>query len=278
MNKTKINLSRKIRFITKEQSLRDLNNLIEIHPTKNDLNKLSGNKFIDYYMFPYRLDVTTSYKGINFYEFIKSPSKYLGPKKYIYYKEFIKTNSPYNFYSLYMSSVSIFKPILSKYIYELYKPSCVLDPTMGWGGRMLGAVILPNIKYVGFDTNTDLIVPYKKMVNDLKVTERVDLFFEDSSKADFSKFNYDMVFTSPPYYNKRKLVEIYQHMPSYKDKEDWYDIFYYPVFNNAYKHMKIGGHFCINTNLEGYDLLKRFLGPCSTKIDIRNKTATRKKK
>lgn len=272
----KINISHKFRSITKEESLKDLKNLSEIHPTKNDLNRLAGNKFIDYYMFPYRLDVTTSYRGINFYEFIKSPSKYLGPKKYIYYTEFIKTYSAYRFYSLYISSVSIFKPLLSKYIYELYTPTCVLDPTMGWGGRMVGAIVLPDINYIGFDTNTDLIEPYKKMVADLNVSNRVNLFFQDSSKVDFSKFKYDMVFTSPPYYTKNKLVETYEHMPVYKNKEEWYEAFYYPVFHNAYKHMK-PGHFCINTNVEGYDLLKRFLGPCNTKIDIKNKNATRKK-
>jgi len=272
----KIKLSKKIRLITKEESLKDLQNLIDLHPTKNDLNRLAGNKFIDYYMFPYRLDVTTSYRGINFYEFIKNPSNYMGPKKYIYYTQFIKKYSPYRFYSLYISSVSIFKPLLSKYIYELYKPTCILDPTMGWGGRMVGAVVLPHINYIGFDTNTDLIEPYKKMVKDLNVSDRVNLFFEDSSKVDFSKFDYDMVFTSPPYYNKSKLVETYEHMPLYKTKEEWFDSFYYPVFHNAYKHMK-AGRFCINTNTDGYDLLKRIIGPCSTKIDIKNKSATRKK-
>lgn len=272
----KIKISKKIRHISNEEALTDLENLIDIHPTKKDLKKLIGNKFVDYYTFPYRLDVSTyKHNGSNFYDFFSSPSSYLGEKGYKYYKEFIKTNSPYSFYTLYVSSVSIFKPLLSKYIYELFKPSCVLDPSMGWGGRLVGAMVIPDIKYIGFDTNQDLIKPYKQMVKDLKISKRVKLFFKDSSKVDFSKFNYDMVFTSPPYYKNNKVLEQYEDMPIYDTKEEWYDEFFYPVFSNAYKYMKSGGHFCINTNKEGYDMLKRFLGACDKKIDIKNNSAKR---
>jgi tRNA G10 N-methylase Trm11 len=275
ITKQKIAIAEKIRPIMEDQAIKDLENLININPTKKDLNRIIGNRFIDYYMFPYRLDVNTYKHNSNFYEFYKSPSSYLGEKGLKYYKEFIKTNSPFDFYTLYISSVSIFKPLLSKYIYKLFNPSCVLDPTMGWGGRMVGAMVLPDIKYIGFDTNQDLIKPYKKMVKDLKISKRVKLIFKDSSKADLSKFNYDMVFTSPPYYKKNKVLEQYENMPEYNDKEDWYDKFFYPVFSNAYKHMKVGGKFCINTNNEGYDMLKRFLGKCDKKINIKNTKAQR---
>jgi DNA modification methylase len=147
---------------------------------------------------------------------------------------------------------------------------------MGWGGRMVGAVVC-GISYIGFDTNTDLIKPYKQMVKDLKISDQVKLIFKDSSKADLSKFKYDMVFTSPPYYKENKVLEQYEGMPTYSGKEEWYDNFFYPVFSNAYKHMSNGGHFCINTNLEGYDMLKRFLGPCNKKIDINNSVARRQR-
>lgn len=274
----KISIAKRFRDITEEEAMRDYENLENIHPSKSDLNKRSGSVFIDYYMFPYRLDVITyRHKGINFYDFINKPSNYLGEKGYKYYKEFIKDNSAYNFYSLYISSVSIFKPLLSKYIYELFKPTCILDPTMGWGGRMIGAMAIPDIKYIGFDTNKDLIKPYKNMVNDLQIKDRVKLFFKDSAKADLSKFDYDMVFTSPPYYNEKNLIEKYENMITYDDKEEWYDKFFHPVFHNAYTHMKKGGHFCINTNTDGYEMLTRFLGKCHKKIDIKNTKAQRKR-
>ena len=77
----KISMANKIRPITEEEAFNDLEKLIDIHPTKKDLNKRIGNTLIDYYMFPYRLDVITyKHKGINFYDFVKSPSSYLGDK------------------------------------------------------------------------------------------------------------------------------------------------------------------------------------------------------
>ena len=53
--------------------------------------------------------------------------------------------------------------MISKYLYEIYKPTTILDFSMGWGGRLVAAMTIPNIKYIGFDTNTDLINPYKKI-------------------------------------------------------------------------------------------------------------------
>jgi 16S rRNA G966 N2-methylase RsmD len=236
-------------------------------------------------MFPYRLDVKT-YKtkdSINFYDFYKNPSNYLGEKGYKYFQEYIQKKSQninyniYHFYTLYMNSVSLFKPLISKYLYQIYKPTCILDPTMGWGGRMLGAIVIPDVKYIGFDTNKDLKEPYKEMIKELKISNRVKLYFKDSAKEDFSKFNYDMVFTSPPYYKNKKLLEVYQDMPDYKDEQDWFNKFFYPVFYNSYKYLKKGGHFCINTNKEGYEMLKSFLGKCDKKIDIKNKVANRRR-
>ena len=265
----------KIRLISKEEAIKDWERLKDIDVKQSDLTKRIGNTFIDYYMFPYRLDVITYKHGITFYDWLKNPSQYLGPKGYKYYKDFIKDSSPYHYYTLYVSSVSIFKPLLSKYIYKIIKPTTVLDPTMGWGGRMIGAMAINNINYIGFDTNTDLIKPYKMMVKELKIKDRVKLIFKDSSKADLSKYNYDMVFTSPPYYKGSKVLEKYEGMPEYENIDDWYEKFYYPLFSNAYKHMKKGGYFCINTNTEGYELLKRFLGASNKKINIKNTPANR---
>jgi DNA modification methylase len=84
-----------------------------------------------------------------------------------------------------------------------------------------------------------------------------------------------MVFTSPHYYNNKNLIEQYEDMPTFESNEDWYDNFLYPVFSNAYKYMKRGGYFCINTNSDGYKMLKRFLGKCIKKINIKNNTAKR---
>ena len=66
INQHKINIAHKVRPISDEDATKDIENLINIHPTKKDLNRRMGNTFIDFYMFPYRLDVITyKHKGIN---------------------------------------------------------------------------------------------------------------------------------------------------------------------------------------------------------------------
>lgn len=268
-----------IKPITQEEAFNDFKKLVALNVTKKDLNKLIGNKFVDYYTFAYRLDSICSKRKIdNFYEFYKNPKKYLTPKRYKFAEDIIHTsmmnenydriNAIYEFYRHYMCSISTFKPIVAKYLYELYKPHTILDISIGWGGRLVGALSLPNIKYIGFDTNKDLKIPYTKMITDLNVKDRVKLIFKDSSKSDFSKYTYDMVFTSPPYYSKNVLLEKYNYMPIYKDYEDWVNRFFNPVMINAWNHMVIGGTFCINTNSEGFGLLKQLFGKPNNKIDI----------
>ena len=53
-----LGLVKVIRNITEEQAKQDYSKLVNIHPTENDLNKLIGNKFVDYYTFPQRLSLT----------------------------------------------------------------------------------------------------------------------------------------------------------------------------------------------------------------------------
>ena len=52
-------------------------------------------------------------------------------------------------------------------IYNMYKPQSVLDFTMGWGGRLIGACAYNVPMYIGIDANKNLIEPYKKMIDDL---------------------------------------------------------------------------------------------------------------
>jgi hypothetical protein len=58
-------------------------------------------------------------------------------------------------------------------------------------------------------------------------------------------------------------------MPDYKDLDDFHQRFVIPVVSSAYKNLKSGGHFVINTNIGLYDSLKSVLGPCTKKTLLR---------
>jgi hypothetical protein len=62
-----------------------------------------------------------------------------------------------------------FMPMYAKSIYEYFGAKSCLDPCMGWGDRMCGALASTCVKrYVGFDPNVNLVEGYKKIQQDFK--------------------------------------------------------------------------------------------------------------
>jgi DNA modification methylase len=72
----------------------------------------------------------------------------------------------------------------------------------------------------------------------------MDIRIEDALRVDYSKIDYDMVFTSPPYYD----LEIYgdSRKSIYDTKEKWDNEFYRPLFETTYRHLAKDGHYCLN--------------------------------
>jgi hypothetical protein len=96
--------------------------------------------------------------------------------------------------------VSVFRSWIAKHIYSELLPNggIVIDPCMGWGGRLLGTLD-GNYKYVGYDLNPNSIKSHhdmRKFIGARIVTE------PEFTVADASKIIWpdgDLLFTSPPY-------------------------------------------------------------------------------
>ena len=153
-------------------------------------------------------------------------------------------------FNLYFGSINIFKPTIAMNIYCKYKPKSILDFTMGWGGRLIAATALNVENYTGIDLNTELKTPYSNMVKILKplTTTKIKLIFKDALKVNYSKIDYDMVLTSPPYYN----IELYNGTEK-KTKEQWNNNFYKPLITKTFKYLKKGGYYCLNVPKEIYE-------------------------
>jgi hypothetical protein len=181
----------------------------------------------------------------------------------------------YSIFNVYQSSISVFKPVLAMEIYNKFKPHTVLDPTMGWGGRLVGACALNSSssseknpsgfpkKYIGIDLNKSLEKPYSEMKEKLKelgTKTEIQLMFKSALDVDYSKLKYDMVYTSPPYYN----IEIYKGTTK-QSKEEWDENFYKPLFEKTYKFLENNGHYILNVPNEVYE---RVCIPLLGKADI----------
>lgn len=268
----KYKIAKKIKNITEEEAIRDYNNL-----KKSELKKVTnetriGNKFVDYFTFLERLE-TISKKGMSYFDFIKDTEYHKKP--YIqnllkYQKGDDKHVALYRVFKLHCGSIGLFKPLTAMEIYSRFKPTSVLDFTMGWGGRLVGACALDVPNYIGIDSNKQLKEPYKKMVKLLKQLDsqtKIKLMFKDALKVDYSNLYYDCVLTSPPYYN----VEIYEGMKS-KSNEIWEQEFYIPLFRETYKHLKKGGHYILNIPIDLYEsVCIKLFGKADIKIPLKKK-------
>lgn len=249
-----------------DELLKDFEKLEKIDCSDIKQSSLLGSKFMNHFFFKYTIDVKGQ-KNVSFLEFLKDKELMNKP----YFKSYIENNKDKDtlrlylkYFNLYLGSINLFKPSISKFVYCIYKPNVVLDFSAGWGGRMIGALSLPNIKYIGFDTNKKLKKPYSEVLEFLNMKDRAKIYFRDSSKVDFSKYKYDMVFTSPPYYNKEK----YENMPVYDSIEEFNEKFLFPVIENSYKYLKNGGTYALNVPIYMYEDIKKILGTADEKINL----------
>lgn len=240
----------------------------------------TGNNIVDFFTFKERLETRGKY-NIHFYDFVKNIEEFK-KKKFIqnmltYYatvknarglkNEYIVMKEVYN---ICISAINIFRPLMAVEVYAKYKPSVVLDPCAGWGGRAVGAAVCGNIQYFGIDVNHSLKIPYQNMcaflnskinTENIDNTQKINLTIADATTFDYSQIEpkYDMVFTSPPYY----FIEKYNHNKAYNNSKDEMDEqFYIPLFSNTYLHLLPGGCMALNVNREIYErVCLRLFGP-----------------
>lgn len=153
---------------------------------------------------------------------------------------------------------SQFRPAAAKAIYDHFKASHVLDFSMGWGDRLAAAHASKYVqKYIGFDPNLSLNKGYFDQIgeyNKLNIPDRGGMRFftpipacaEDESLV-FLQDKYDLIFTSPPYFDKEKYDQSkFQSYVKYKKFDVWMKEFLYKTIDLRCKNLISGGHLVIN--------------------------------
>lgn len=114
------------------------------------------------------------------------------------------------------ATVSVFKPWIARYIYNKYLPNggTVIDPSCGWGTRLLGTIGLP-IKYIGYDINQNSISSHTKLAEFMgsSLVNAPEFYNADSSSVDF--VDGDLLFTSPPYDDTEYYHGVNEFTPTY---------------------------------------------------------------
>jgi hypothetical protein len=257
--------------ITNEITLDDLD-----HDWDNllDGKVKAGLKIIDYFTRVERLE-TKGRKGINFYDFLKEPNLSLCQQTFLLRLKAEDPNSNevkrmWQLFKFGHSSISAFPPSQMINALEKYKVNVILDPTMGWGGRLLGACALGAKQYIGIDSNTDLILPYHNLKTFVErkngSNTYFSLMFRDCLSLDYKTMTYDCVFTSPPYYTR----ETYPHQPDlWRSKHDWNEFFYRPFVTKTYDGLAENGIYALNVNQEIYQFISTILGEATEVVPLR---------
>lgn len=245
-----------IKYITKQEAIDDYLTMLDF-----DLNLLNNetkvsNKWIDFFTFGERLN-TVSVKGINFYNFMKSDLDTPAVKRMIhFYKGDVRPCILYKIYKLIHGTVGLFSPIRAREILSIYHPHTVFDPCAGWGCRMTGTASLNIPRYIGIDLNPNLRIPLTMMEQELRKLSNthIELIFGDCLKVDFSKYRYDCIFTSPPYFN----LELYTGTV-YRTKKEWIETFYEPLFLALWTNLQPKGVMILSIPKDVFSIVCRVL-------------------
>ena len=240
-------------------------------------NSFCGNKIIYNYVLSNMLEVrrdVKSYKTMK--EIFNNPENKiklinqcikLNRRKKLTYLEPVDI---YEGYRMMKGSVNTFKACSVKFLIKEYNASKMLDPTAGWGGRLLGARA-SNIEYTGIDTNLYLKPAYDKMIEKFGGK----MIYENCLDVNFEKIDYDFVLTSPPYFN----LEKYENMTLFESNEKYYTQFLIPLIIKCKKNIKNDGKVCINISDYMYkDYLKYGGKECIEILQLKQQLGGKKNK
>lgn len=267
-------IAKRLKPYEKEKVLENYQELKDLQCTKKPTLTREGSKALDYFFLRHRLAAKTK-RHISFLNALKQKNtfKYLRNKtrKIKKYNQLSQKKTPdeelrnqYAVFQLYYGTINQFRPATAKFLYCLLQPKvAILDFSSGWGGRCMAAMAM-GIPYIGFDANKKLKSSYDSMIKTLEPDAKVQMTFQPSETIDFSHYNYDLVFTSPPYF----MIEEYEGMPKYEQKQGFLDMFFVPVVKNVWTHLMKGGHLALNMPDEMYTSIKHCLPKLTKKIKM----------
>lgn len=137
-------------------------------------------------------------------------------------------------------------------IYSYFNAQKILDSSAGWGDRLIAAMA-HGASYTGVDPSSCLAPLYKKIIRvltpevDSKLNfEVIGKPFEQVSKTELGESDYDLAFTSPPFFD----LEVYnndddQSIIGHKTQKEWVENFLNVLADINIHYLKVGGHFVV---------------------------------
>lgn len=158
---------------------------------------------------------------------------------------------------------SLFNNIVCTSVLKHFQPKRWLDPSAGWGDRLISAINYGKCEYRATDPNECLHPKYQKIIDTFAEEKEIEderglrpkykITQEGFEEAQIEANYYDLVFTSPPFFD----LEKYSNSPDqshirYSTLEEWMDGFMYPFLIKAVASLTKGGHLCLYVEDDRY--------------------------
>lgn len=147
-----------------------------------------------------------------------------------------------------LSHVTKYRAPTAKAIVEYFGARRVLDPCIGWGGRMLGTLVT-GATYVGCEPDPSTVAGLRRILSELPtlVPERATIHerpVEDCLETLRSEAPFDIVLTSPPYFNLELYTGGEQSVSRFPTWDRWVAGWLKPVIVGCLGCLREGGVSC----------------------------------
>ena len=146
-----------------------------------------------------------------------------------------------------LGNVTKYRTVTAKSIVKFYNAKRVLDPCIGWGGRMLGA-LAAGAEYVGCEPDPKTVAGLRGILEDVPadISHKATIRGEAAEVAEVALLEgfYDMVLTSPPYFNLEVYTGGDQSTVRHATWEGWVENWLKPVILRGLALLKPGGVSC----------------------------------
>lgn len=150
---------------------------------------------------------------------------------------------------------SQFRPAAAKAIFDHFKPKKVYDFSSGWGDRLAGFYACNTTEsYTGVDVNTNLKEGYEaqqEAYNKIRIEQgftakKVDMLFCGAENYSDESDKFDLIFTSPPYFQIERYTQEDNQSWKHKKLDDWLEKFLFPSVKKAAQSLQQNRCMVIN--------------------------------
>jgi hypothetical protein len=142
-----------------------------------------------------------------------------------------------------LASVTKYRAGLSKFLVKRYNATSVLDPCIGWGGRMLGA-LAAGATYTGCEPDPNTFQGLQNILQDIQKAATIHCVPAEIHLPILPDQSVDMILTSPPYYTLEIYTSGEQSVKENMTWEGWVSEWLRPVIMDCLRCLRPNGKSC----------------------------------